>query len=125
MLKGHKAELAASIDTLLAYFVRTNGKNKRQGQSALDHFSTVIYSSLSTVSAQYIFCQTMSSIGRDVIYAPRGAMGEFRSEEHTSELQSLMRTSYAVCCLKKKLPWRGRSAPGNHTTTYYTSSTHY
>src|SRR3546814_6490943 len=27
----------------------------------------------------------------------------FRSEEHTSELQSLMRTSYAVFCLKKKL----------------------
>src|SRR3546814_10086035 len=26
-----------------------------------------------------------------------------RSEEHTSELQSLMRTSYAVFCLKKKL----------------------
>src|SRR3546814_4665293 len=25
-----------------------------------------------------------------------------RSEEHTSELQSLMRTSYAVYCLKKK-----------------------
>src|SRR3546814_6436586 len=27
---------------------------------------------------------------------------EGRSEEHTSELQSLMRTSYAVICLKKK-----------------------
>src|SRR3546814_4999594 len=27
---------------------------------------------------------------------------EKRSEEHTSELQSLMRTSYAVFCLKKK-----------------------
>src|SRR3546814_3217876 len=27
---------------------------------------------------------------------------EVRSEEHTSELQSLMRTSYAVFCLKKK-----------------------
>src|SRR3546814_2728304 len=26
----------------------------------------------------------------------------FRSEEHTSELQSLMRNSYAVFCLKKK-----------------------
>src|SRR3546814_2801089 len=26
----------------------------------------------------------------------------FRSEEHTSELQSLMRSSYAVFCLKKK-----------------------
>src|SRR3546814_3426446 len=28
----------------------------------------------------------------------------FRSEEHTSELQSLMRISYAVFCLKKKIP---------------------
>src|SRR3546814_1901462 len=30
------------------------------------------------------------------------AVGEGRSEEHTSELQSLMRISYAVFCLKKK-----------------------
>src|SRR3546814_3174599 len=29
-------------------------------------------------------------------------MINFRSEEHTSELQSLMRISYAVFCLKKK-----------------------
>src|SRR3546814_6582102 len=28
----------------------------------------------------------------------------FRSEEHTSELQSLMRTSYAVFCLQKQRP---------------------
>src|SRR3546814_6885594 len=32
------------------------------------------------------------------------ALVEGRSEEHTSELQSLMRTSYAVFCLKKKKP---------------------
>src|SRR3546814_3584371 len=31
-----------------------------------------------------------------------GAYLERRSEEHTSELQSLMRISYAVFCLKKK-----------------------
>src|SRR3546814_3083078 len=31
-----------------------------------------------------------------------GRLGEPRSEEHTSELQSLMRISYAVFCLKKK-----------------------
>src|SRR3546814_5623627 len=30
------------------------------------------------------------------------ALQELRSEEHTSELQSLMRISYAVFCLKKK-----------------------
>src|SRR3546814_10314758 len=35
-----------------------------------------------------------------------------RSEEHTSELQSLMRISYAVFCLKKKTPIHN-----NHTKT--------
>src|SRR3546814_8804535 len=38
-----------------------------------------------------------------------GAHRARRSEEHTSELQSLMRISYAVLCLKKK----------NNTTTTY------
>src|SRR3546814_10036497 len=33
---------------------------------------------------------------------PPHAQGAGRSEEHTSELQSLMRISYAVFCLKKK-----------------------
>src|SRR3546814_2564855 len=32
--------------------------------------------------------------------------GTLRSEEHTSELQSLMRISYAVFCLKKKITSR-------------------
>src|SRR3546814_9100848 len=31
-----------------------------------------------------------------------GSIDRIRSEEHTSELQSLMRISYAVLCLKKK-----------------------
>src|SRR3546814_2823109 len=35
------------------------------------------------------------------LYRPRKS-GDVRSEEHTSELQSLMRISYAVFCLKKK-----------------------
>src|SRR3546814_6458727 len=33
---------------------------------------------------------------------PLGSHSACRSEEHTSELQSLMRISYAVFCLKKK-----------------------
>src|SRR3546814_4780141 len=36
------------------------------------------------------------------ILRPGTAGHAFRSEEHTSELQSLMRISYAVFCLKKK-----------------------
>src|SRR3546814_4966149 len=35
-------------------------------------------------------------------HAGHGRAGLGRSEEHTSELQSLMRISYAVFCLKKK-----------------------
>src|SRR3546814_1916272 len=35
-----------------------------------------------------------------IIVDPIAASGEARSEEHTSEPQSLMRTSYAVFCLK-------------------------
>src|SRR3546814_7295928 len=38
-----------------------------------------------------------------------------RSEEHTSELQSLMRISYAVFCLKKN------TRPHNHNTTATTT----
>src|SRR3546814_8576638 len=38
---------------------------------------------------------------RPVDYEMRAAL--LRSEEHTSELQSLMRNSYAVFCLKKKI----------------------
>src|SRR3546814_2502806 len=34
--------------------------------------------------------------------APQALRDRLRSEEHTSELQSLMRISYAVFCLKKK-----------------------
>src|SRR3546814_3221320 len=52
-----------------------------------------------------IFAQTMALIERNSIA---------RSEEHTSELQSLMRISYAVYCLKKK----------KTTSTHTTSSSH-
>src|SRR3546814_2758295 len=39
-----------------------------------------------------------------------GWQGGHRSEEHTSELKSLMRISYAVFCLKKK----NKQHPHNH-----------
>src|SRR3546814_5773020 len=40
--------------------------------------------------------------GRRCPHAGGVAAQDLRSEEHTSELQSLMRISYAVFCLKKK-----------------------
>src|SRR3546814_9109862 len=44
--------------------------------------------------------------------------GPSRSEEHTSELQSLMRISYAVFCLKKKTN-KNKTQPHHYTQTYY------
>src|SRR3546814_2959394 len=40
-----------------------------------------------------------------------------RSEEHTSELQSLMRISYAVFCLQKKTPQPTTREHNTHNTT--------
>src|SRR3546814_5739469 len=53
-----------------------------------------------------------------MVFAPR-------SEEHTSELQSLMRISYAVFCLKKKIQnvrviSQGRSLTPIHITVQHT-----
>src|SRR3546814_9414343 len=45
-----------------------------------------------------------------------GDIDDGRSEEHTSELQSLMRSSYAVFCLKKKTTTERQSR--QHIATY-------
>src|SRR3546814_2940013 len=49
--------------------------------------------------------------------------GSDRSEEHTSELQSLMRISYAVFCLKKKKEIRHNYDSNTHRHNYTYIST--
>src|SRR3546814_9275577 len=66
------------------------------------------------------FTLILSKDAREVVrnLADKGVLGGVslgRSEEHTSELQSLMRLSYAVFCLKHKNT--------NTTTTSTTSNT--
>src|SRR3546814_8456718 len=53
----------------------------------------------STIRSQKFLC---SSDNRFSCQRPVSARLKKRSEEHTSELQSLLRISYAVFCLKKK-----------------------
>src|SRR3546814_2806400 len=48
----------------------------------------------------------------------------FRSEEHTSELQSLMRISYAVFCLKKKNKKKNQKHRINNTIISKHNDTH-
>src|SRR3546814_7917854 len=52
---------------------------------------------------------------------PQGVPTSWRSEEHTSELQSLMRISYAVFCLKKKKSKINREASTSRTICRYTA----
>ncbi len=72
ILMNHADELKKSYDVLTKYFAR-NGKTVKAGQTALDQFGTRTYSSFTTVSAQYGFCQTAARIARDAIFAPRGS----------------------------------------------------
>src|SRR3546814_6388276 len=57
------------------------------------------------LGAAAVFNQTVPVKGRRIGVLISGGnvdMQAYRSEEHTSELQSLMRNSYAVFCLKTK-----------------------
>src|SRR3546814_6723649 len=62
-------------------------------------------------------------LGQRVLHTREGAVAlgtepAPRSEEHTSELQSLMRNSYAVFCLKKKQKKRNKNQLSRHKQTY-------
>src|SRR3546814_1677116 len=49
--------------------------------------------------------EDIRDLGYDEDADTRATYDMVRSEEHTSELQSLMRISYAVFCLKKNIPY--------------------
>src|SRR3546814_5575947 len=53
---------------------------------------------------------TIARSGKSPVIFGRSADFAKRSEEHTSELQSLMRTSYAVFCLKKKKKYQSKTS---------------
>src|SRR3546814_1371010 len=59
----------------------------------------------------------VAAIFGGLISYPVAAGGALRSEEHTSELQSLMRISYAVFCLKKKKHRKNRQRRADRSNT--------
>ena len=73
VMVDHAAELKTSYATLTKYFQRMN-KAPRAAQTALDQFGTRVYGSFSTAGAQYGFCQTAASIGRQAIFTKRGSL---------------------------------------------------
>src|SRR3546814_2620782 len=75
---------------------------RRDGNYHLPFAATAARTSASSCSGEELgsFCPLMKKVG--VPRTPTARASAMRSEEHTSELQSLMRISYAVFCLKQK-----------------------
>src|SRR3546814_6532237 len=72
-------------DCRRAYIVRRRVRVRQAGEGGCGHGKSLLPEGES--------CAPLAKAGRPA---------QRRSEEHTSELQSLMRISYAVFCLKKK-----------------------
>src|SRR3546814_2693692 len=81
----------ADVDFIVGTFSKSLGSVGGFCISDLDGFDV-----LRVACRPYMFT---ASLPPSIIASTRSAL---RSEEHTSELQSLMRISYAVFCLKKK-----------------------
>src|SRR3546814_9016596 len=85
-------------DRSAAHFRQYRGQNLTVADKTIKRI--IDYPIVSHIDAQ---------VNADGFYEARTA----RSEEHTSELQSLMRTSYAVFCLKNKIT---RNKINQHST---------
>src|SRR3546814_1979002 len=103
------AEQAVQVDVLAGVVAGVDGRAPGLGFAAAVVFADV--ADVAAVAEAGAQCEGRAEaiVGADA--QPRGLELEtagaaprvvIRSEEHTSELQSLMRISYAVFCLKKK-----------------------
>src|SRR3546814_2661614 len=79
-------------DTLFPYTTLVRSAGTVGGQHAAQLHHEVAAAGEGGAGGQSLAAERRRQFGR----------GGVRSEEHTSELQSLMRISYAVFCLKKK-----------------------
>src|SRR3546814_2398126 len=94
-----------------AYEVRISGWSSDVCSSDLFfwHLDGMPMANIAPPKASVLSCRKKSPTGGQTQFASTFAAydalsdEEKRSEEHTSELQSLMRISYAVFCLKKKI----------------------
>src|SRR3546814_10163964 len=95
--QGHIEFAALSAD-------RKAGQKLGDGFSHLRHLDVPPLAKIDEVdfaSVDIVFCALPHGLSQDLVRQLPAHL-KVRSEEHTSELQSLMRISYAVFCLKKK-----------------------
>src|SRR3546814_8602419 len=90
---------ATRTDTLFPYPTRFRSDGTRRGRRR--HHRAAAGDLDLGAAGRHRLRQCRVEGGAPGLHGPRGRALR-RSEEHTSELQSLMRISYAVFCLKKK-----------------------
>src|SRR3546814_8765278 len=82
-------------DTLFPYTTLFRSVKKMMSPELLNRLDkTIVFRALTKKDVMSILDLQIAEL--------RDRLSKHRSEEHTSELQSLMRISYAVFCLKKK-----------------------
>src|SRR3546814_4444314 len=87
---------------MLFFFLMIRRPPRSTRTDTLFPYTTLFRSMLARVEGRVSFDDTVTKLrDADIQVGPCDPLLE-RSEEHTSELQSLMRISYAVFCLKKK-----------------------
>src|SRR3546814_1300675 len=97
------------------YIWDRNGKRREMGLGAAADISLAKARDLAAAARQLLVEGIDPLEDRRAQEAAVVEAARERSEEHTSELQSLMRISYAVCCLKKKKQQK-RNNHDNHQT---------
>src|SRR3546814_7897615 len=109
-------------DTLLPYttLFRSHGIVRPYDQAGMVPFARVFYEATFLIGFDQIVKRSQCAIPIASHFGVR-----MRSEEHTSELQSLMRISYAVFCLKKKNIYTNRTIIHKHISTNYHDFTLY
>src|SRR3546814_1281851 len=113
------------IGSIIVGLMARYGSDKIRGHGIPEAIETILYGE-SRLSLKVALLKPLSSAISIGSGGPFGAEGPIimtggaigRSEEHTSELQSLMRISYAVFCLKKK------NTENISNTTHHVQRTH-
>src|SRR3546814_10253304 len=96
--------VAIPYGTLSSRQMRKLGHIARTYDRGYGHFTTrqnIQYNWITLEDAAEILAE-LATVEMHAIQTSGESIRNIRSEEHTSELQSLMRISYAVICLKKK-----------------------
>src|SRR3546814_6197064 len=103
-----KVAYADFVTAMMAFFLLlwiVGATNEDQRKGIADYFSPTLVQHTKAGGSNGVMGgrAMMAPDGNAPQAVPAGSQRVLRSEEHTSELQSLMRISYAVFCLKKKI----------------------